>query len=206
MLTIIKNQRSTKSWTTSSPAILSWFLLSTGCGAAGSEASPPARAPVAQETKSAEPKAQVQASAPAIEKEEFGEHGGKSVQLYTLRNESGLAIKAMTYGAIITEFHVPDAQGEFADIVQGFDTLDEYVAASPYFGATIGRLANRIKNAQFELDGKKYKLAANDGPNHLHGGKKGWDKVVWSAEAKESSDGPQIIYFTRWGGGLSRNG
>jgi aldose 1-epimerase len=78
--------------------------------------------------------------------------------------------------------------------VLGRESLADYVAASPYFGATIGRVANRIKNAQFQLEGKRYTLAANDAPNALHGGKKGWDKVVWKAEATETKDGPQIVF------------
>lgn len=129
-----------------------------------------------------------------IGEEIFGELDGQTVKLYTLRNEHQLVLKAMTYGAIITELHVPDARGKFADVVLGRDALADYVQTSPYFGATIGRVANRIKNARFELEGAKYQLAANDDPNALHGGKKGWDKVVWKAEAKETSEGPQIVF------------
>src|SRR5690606_4167181 len=123
---------------------------------------------------------------PAISEEKFGEYEGQDIKLYTLRNDNGLVLKAMNYGAIITELHVPDVKGELSDIVLGFDTLDEYVKDSPFFGATIGRVANRIKNAKFELEGKKYTLANNDAPNFLHGGKKGWDKVVWKVETKEA--------------------
>ena len=132
--------------------------------------------------------------AKAIEEAAFGEHDGKQVKLFTLTNANGLVLKAMTYGATITEFHVPDKAGKLADIVLGFDTLNGYVEASPYFGATVGRVANRIKNATFKLEGKQYKLAANNAPHHLHGGNKGWDKVVWDAEAKETPNGPQVIF------------
>lgn len=133
--------------------------------------------------------------APAISEEHWGEHEGKEIRLFTLRNANGLVLKAVNYGAIIVELQVPDAKGEFADIVLGFDKLTDYEKSSPYFGATIGRVANRIKNAKFELEGKKYTLAANDGSNHLHGGKVGWDKVVWAGQAKETSEGPQVSYM-----------
>ncbi len=126
--------------------------------------------------------------------EPYGQHDGQAVHLYTLTNQNQLVLKAINYGAIITEFHVPDAQGELDDVVLGYGSLKEYVKETPYFGATIGRVANRIKNGEFELDGAKYKLAQNDQPNFLHGGKKGWDKVVWSAETRETSEGPQITF------------
>jgi len=98
------------------------------------------------------------------------------------------------YGAIVTELHVPDRDGTMADIVHGFDRVEDYVKSSPYFGATVGRVANRIKGAQFELEGKKYKLALNnpDTRSHLHGGIKAWDKVLWAARTSVSEDGPSI--------------
>jgi aldose 1-epimerase len=92
----------------------------------------------------------------------------------------------------VTELHVPDRTGKLDDIVLGHDHLDGYLKSSPYFGATVGRVANRIKDARFELEGKTYELAANDGAHTLHGGKKGWDKVVWDAEAIETPDGPSV--------------
>jgi aldose 1-epimerase len=116
------------------------------------------------------------------------------VQLYTLTNKNGLELKVSSYGTIITQLRVPDRNGKLADIVLGYDSLDEYVRATPYFGATIGRIANRIKNAEFKLEGKTYKLYANNGPHSLHGGKQGWDKVIWDAEPKETSDGPEIHF------------
>jgi aldose 1-epimerase len=133
-------------------------------------------------------------AAPGISKSDFGTVDGKEVQLYTLTNANGLSLKVTNYGTIITEFHVPDRDGKFADIVLGYDNLAGYVKATPYFGATAGRVANRIKNARFELKGKTYKLAANNGPHNLHGGLKGWDKVVWDAAATESPDGPTIEF------------
>ena len=88
----------------------------------------------------------------------------------------------MTYGAIVTEIDVPDRNGKPDDVVLGFDNLEGYLGGHPYFGARVGRVANRIAGAKFSLDGKDYNLAANNGPNSLHGGTKGFDKVVWKAE------------------------
>lgn len=107
---------------------------------------------------------------------------GTAVELFTLTNAHGLVAKVTNYGAIITEMHVPDRHGKLGDIVLGYDNLAQYLQKHPYFGATVGRVANRIAGAQFTLDGQAYKLAANNGKNHLHGGLKGFDKVVWKAE------------------------
>ncbi|MEO8078023.1 MAG: aldose epimerase family protein [Acidobacteriota bacterium] len=106
---------------------------------------------------------------------------GKPVTLYTLTNANGVELRAMTYGAIITSLKTPDRAGVMSDIVLGFDTLDGYLKASPYFGAVVGRYGNRIAKGQFTLDGKAYTLAKNNGPNHLHGGVKGFDKLIWDA-------------------------
>ena len=92
--------------------------------------------------------------------------------MYVLTNGK-MTAKVMTYGAILTELHVPDRNGKLADVVLGFDNLASYLAGHPYFGATTGRVANRIAKGQFTLDGKEYKLAVNNGPNSLHGGLKG---------------------------------
>lgn len=129
---------------------------------------------------------------PAISETPYGTVGGLEVKLYTLRNKHGLLAKITNYGGILTEFHAPDRTGKMADVVLGYDRLDDYLHGSPYFGAVIGRVANRIKNAQFTLDGKNYKLDPNNDKNTLHGGKVGWDKVVWTAEVKESDAGPSL--------------
>jgi aldose 1-epimerase len=123
------------------------------------------------------------------------------VELYTLTNLNGLMLKVATYGAIVTELHVPDRHGKLADVVLGFEDLDGYVKSSPYFGATVGRVANRIRDAKFELAGKKYPLVANNPPHHLHGGTRGWDKVVWSALERQSPDGPglELSYVSKDG-------
>ena len=134
-------------------------------------------------------------SSGSIQTAPFGSADGRDVTLYTLTNANGVVMKVMTYGAIITELHVPDRAGKSADVVLGFENLDGYLAASPYFGATVGRVGNRIRDARFALDGKKYELVSNDGKNHLHGGNRGWDKVVWDAQTTETEDGP-LIRFT----------
>jgi aldose 1-epimerase len=106
---------------------------------------------------------------------------GKAVTIYTLTNANGLELRAMTYGAIITSLKTPDRAGAMQDIVLGFGSLDGYLKGSPYFGAVVGRYGNRIANGQFTLDGRTYRLAKNNGPNHLHGGVKGFDKALWDA-------------------------
>jgi aldose 1-epimerase len=106
---------------------------------------------------------------------------GKAVDLFTLTNAHGLVAKITNYGTILTELHVPDRKGRLGDVVLGFDNLKQYLRGHPYFGCTTGRVANRIARGRFSLDGKSYKLAVNNGPNALHGGRKGFDKVLWRA-------------------------
>lgn len=128
-----------------------------------------------------------------VAQSDFGQTpDGKPVELYTLTNKNGLVAKITNYGGILTELHVPDKAGQNGNVVLGFATLDKYVAGHPFFGATTGRVANRIGKARFTLDGKEYKLAANNGPNTLHGGKVGFDKKVWDAEAVETKNGPSV--------------
>lgn len=124
-----------------------------------------------------------------ISKEPYGTTpDGKEVDLYTLTNANGLKVGIINYGGILTSLHVPDRSGNLADIVLGYDSLDEYTRDAAHFGATIGRYANRIAKGKFTLNGVEYTLAANNGPNHLHGGVKGFDKVVWNAEAIEENN------------------
>lgn len=135
-----------------------------------------------------------QAGKTAVKREPFGKMpDGKPVERFTLTNANGVELKAISYGGIITSLRVPDRTGKLDDIVLGFDTLDGYLKDHPFFGAIIGRYGNRIGKAQFSLDGKVYKLAANNGPNHLHGGTKGFDKVLWSIEPIGSNG----LAFTR---------
>lgn len=120
---------------------------------------------------------------PRVTKADFGRlQDGTAVDLFTLDSGTGAVVKVSTYGTIITEIHVPDRQGLAADVVHGFPTLEGYLQGHPYFGCTVGRVANRIARGRFELDGKTYELAVNNGPNALHGGLKGFDKAVWKAE------------------------
>ena len=131
----------------------------------------------------------------SITKTEFGQtQDGQKVELYTLTNTNGLVARITNYGAILTELHLPDRQGQLDDVVLGFDTLKDYFAANRnlYFGAIVGRVANRIQDARFTLDGQKYNLAANAAPHHIHGGDRGFDKVVWSAKPINSSQGQTL--------------
>ena len=120
---------------------------------------------------------------------------GKTIELFTLRNASGVEVQAISLGAIITSWKVPDRSGQLGDIVLGFDTAERYLKGdSPYFGAVVGRYGNRIAKAQFNLDGKAFPLAANDGVNHLHGGKRGFDKVVWDGSIVKDGRGPTVAF------------
>ena len=119
---------------------------------------------------------------------------GQEVINYTLTNTEGLVMEVITYGGIITSLKVPDSEGKLEDIVLGYDNLDSYVAANPYFGAIIGRYGNRIADGKFTLDDETYQLVQNNGPNHLHGGTYGFDKVVWEAEPIENEEGVGIKF------------
>jgi aldose 1-epimerase len=116
---------------------------------------------------------------------------GTPIELFVLTN-GRITAKVMTYGAIVTKLHVPDRAGKTTDVVLGFDNLDAYLAGHPHFGAMTGRVANRIAKARFTLDGKEYTLAANNGRNSLHGGRKGFDKVVWKAADASGPAGPAV--------------
>lgn len=122
----------------------------------------------------------------------FGTADGKSVGLYSLVNGNGVTAKLTNYGATLTELHVPDRHGRLADVTLGFDTLAGYLRGCPYFGATVGRYANRINGGRFRLDGNTYTLAKNDGENHLHGGRVGFDKVVWEVDPATTKNGPAL--------------
>jgi aldose 1-epimerase len=104
---------------------------------------------------------------------------GRQVNVFTLANAAGMHVRILDLGGIITEIHVPDRDGVFADVALGFDTLDPYLGDSPYFGALIGRYGNRIAGGRFTLDGQAYTLPVNNGKNHLHGGVPGFDRVLW---------------------------
>jgi aldose 1-epimerase len=117
---------------------------------------------------------------------------GRAVSAYTLVNNKGISMKVINYGGIITSLNVPDRRGHKEDVVLGYDSLSGYLKSSPFFGALIGRYGNRIAKGKFKLDGKEYKLAVNNGENHLHGGVLGYDKVFWEIEEVSAEDGVAI--------------
>lgn len=118
-----------------------------------------------------------------IDKNQFGETmDGTDVDQFILSNNNGMEVRIITYGGIITSWTAPDKNGDYKDIVIGYNTLAEYEAETPYFGALIGRYGNRIAKGKFSLDDQEYTLAVNNGVNHLHGGLKGFDKVIWDAK------------------------
>jgi aldose 1-epimerase len=126
---------------------------------------------------------------------------GTEVFLYTLKNHSGMEAKITNYGGIVVSLRAPDRAGRFDDVVLGYDSLAGYLKETPYFGALIGRYGNRIGRGTFTLNGQEYALATNNGKNHLHGGLKGFDKVVWGAEQMETPAGPSLVlkYLSRDG-------
>ena len=136
----------------------------------------------------------------SIAKAVFGKMpDGTEVDLYTLRNANGATVTITNYGGIVTSLTAPDKDGNFADVVLGFDTLEPYLERHPYFGATIGRYGNRIAFGKFTLDGTEYTLAANNDANHLHGGNDGFDRVVWHAEEATRDDavGLKLHYLSK---------
>jgi aldose 1-epimerase len=135
------------------------------------------------------------APAQTISKHSFGKTAdGQNIDLYTLRNAHGVEARITNYGGILVSLKVPDRNGKFDDVVLGFNDLDTYLTKNnPYFGAIIGRYGNRIAKGQFTLNGVEYKLAVNNGENHLHGGIKGFDKVVWTGREMKTNAGPAVV-------------
>ncbi|MFO0821678.1 MAG: hypothetical protein U0792_00800 [Gemmataceae bacterium] len=142
---------------------------------------------------------------PAFEQEPYGkmpstkdnngkEVPGPTVTRFTLVNKNNVVLKCIEYGAIITEFRVPDKDGKIADVVLGFDKLEDYLKGHPYFGTNAGRCANRIANAKFTLEGKEYTLADNNKPHSLHGGASGFDKKLWKGEPFLGATGPGVKF------------
>ncbi|HEV2836502.1 MAG TPA: aldose epimerase family protein [Pyrinomonadaceae bacterium] len=132
---------------------------------------------------------------PSIVRKSFGEtNDGQKVDIYTLKNANGMEARITNYGGIVVSLTAPDRRGKFADVVLGYNDLDSYMKPPfPYFGAIIGRYGNRIAKGRFTLNGVEYKLAVNNGENHLHGGIKGFDKVVWKASRRETAAGPALV-------------
>jgi aldose 1-epimerase len=128
-----------------------------------------------------------------VEKQPFGKTAsGQAVDLYVLKNKNGLEAAVATWGGTVVRLRVPDRQGQLDDVVLGFDSLDGYLGEHPYFGGVIGRYANRIAKGRFSLGGAEYTLARNNGENHLHGGLKGFDKVLWTAADATTNDVPAV--------------
>lgn len=130
-----------------------------------------------------------------VKKSVFGKlPNGATVDVYTLTSAKGATAKIITYGATLTELRVPDKSGKPGNVVAGFDKLAPYVQGCPYFGATVGRVANRIAKGTFKVDGKTYHVPVNNGPNSLHGGLKGFDKRNWTATPVTSAEGPAVKF------------
>ena len=136
-----------------------------------------------------------------IEKEVFGELNGEKVYSFTLENRNGMKVSCITLGCIITDVIVPDKNGKLENVVLGFDNVESYIKDSPYFGAVCGRVAGRISNGQFELDGQIYELPKNDANNHLHGGPEAFDKKLWDAQEINHIDavGVEFSYVSKDG-------
>ena len=129
-----------------------------------------------------------------VNKEFFGKTSdGANVDQYTLKNSNGMEVSVISFGGIITSLKAKDRDGKNEDVVLGFDNLGDYENKSPYFGALIGRYGNRIKEGKFSLDGVEYKLAKNNGENHLHGGLKGFDKVIWDVEVEVNNSSASLM-------------
>ena len=137
----------------------------------------------------------VTAASEKITKADWGETDGKKVYLYTLTNSNGVQVKISNYGGTVTSWVTPDKSGNKSSIVLGFDSLSGYLAKPPYFGATIGRYGNRIGKGKFKIDTAAYTLATNNGENHLHGGNKGFDKVVWDATPAADSSASLVLNY-----------
>ena len=133
---------------------------------------------------------------PRMQKVQWGRVGEAPVFLYTLTNQHGLKARITNYGTILTEMHVPDRQGRMADVTLGFDKLEGYLKRHPYFGCICGRVANRISNARFILDGREYSLTKNFGEHHLHGGNQGFDRKVWNLTGESESGDSTSVRMT----------
>jgi aldose 1-epimerase len=156
------------------------YLLITGCGTSENKSS------TANDDSIA-----------GVTSQSWGTVDGTEVFLFTLTNANGTEIKITNYGGIVTSWRTKDRNGNMGNVVLGYDSLSSYLKASPYFGAIIGRYGNRIGNAKFTLDGDTYNLNANDGKNHLHGGVKGYDKVVWTRVTGDNDEPVlELIYYS----------
>ncbi|HKH91388.1 MAG TPA: aldose epimerase family protein [Gemmatimonadaceae bacterium] len=161
-------------------------LLALACSPAAERADSATANPASAATPSA--------TTASVTRERFGvAPDGKQVDVFTLVNAHGIRARILSYGGIVQLLETPDRAGKLDDIVLGFDDMQGYVKSSPYFGAIVGRYGNRIARGRFTLDGKTYSLAINNPPNHLHGGIKGFDKVVWDAQSFRSDSGTGVV-------------
>ena len=129
-----------------------------------------------------------------LERKSFGTTAGKEVEEFIVDNGNGLIVSLISYGALLRSLRFPDRNGASEELVLGFDSLDRYLQNNPFFGATVGRFANRIAGASFEIDGKKYHVTKSEGNNQLHGGLKGFDKVVWTAEPFSLNNEAGVVF------------
>ena len=146
--------------------------------------------------RTAEAPATTTPSGPVVKRDAYGTVDGRAIEQFTLTNRNGVEVRAINYGGIITSIRTPDRSGSSGEIVLGFDSLAGYLGDHPYFGAIIGRYGNRIAKGRFTIDGQEYKLATNNGPNHLHGGNKGFDKRVWEARLISPQNGIMFTYVS----------
>ena len=137
-----------------------------------------------------------------IEKRHFGTTEDQKVDLFTLTNDNGMSVQITNFGGTITSLKVPDRNEEIGDVVLGFDNLEDYLGEHPYFGAIVGRYANRIGGGSFDLEGEKIQVSQNENPNHLHGGFEGFDKKIWNVEAAEANESEAFLKLKY----LSRDG
>jgi aldose 1-epimerase len=155
--------------------------------AAGEEQSP--------DTSTTQEKPTTEKGQAMVETQSFGKtKEGQEVTLFTCTNKNGLVLKMIDYGAIVVSLETPDKNGKQENITLGFDKLDGYLQRHPYFGATVGRYGNRIAKGKFKIDGQEYTLATNNGPNHLHGGVKGFDAVMWKGEPVKTDEGVGVKF------------
>ncbi len=168
-------------------AMMAGVLMLNALAVTGGWAKPPAKPNGKMDAKSG--------MKAGITRSPFGKMpGGEAVEIYTLTNAHGVKARITTYGATLTQVYVPDKSGKMGNVVCGFDNLEAYTKATAYFGATVGRVANRVAKGRFKVDGKAYKLAVNNGPNSLHGGLKGFDKRVWKATPMTSGEGSAVKF------------
>lgn len=165
-----------------------------GCGPAPAPTQPSGAAAQATTASPSDVQQEIKVMSPEVTQKPFGQLAdGREVSLYTLKNANGIELDVTNYGGIITRLVTPDAKGQRADIVLGYDNLAQYLENNPYFGAIIGRYGNRIAAGKFVLNGTSYQLATNDGANHLHGGVQGFDKKLWDAKTFVQHDAVGVV-------------